>query len=208
MKFVASPVLDTTMPKASQPGGGEASPSRSPLESSRCQRVKIGLRREKCLSVASCFPFPIFTCWRREPRRGYDPVALEQCSNPFFAYFLWRSKESERLPGRPRQTTVDRRKKRFSYRRTDKKEQPKLLFPHTQQQNQSNKLTDTTNHSLPHRSTGDKGMRHLNIVVEPAIAVQARRDLLANLFISRLRAFTQHKVLEQFLRHGQTLRCQ
>src|SRR5450830_1094734 len=118
MKFVASPVLDTTMPKASQPGGGEASPSRSPLESSRCQRVKIGLRREKCLSVASCFPFPIFTCWRREPRRGYDPVVLEQCSNPSFAYFSWRSKKSERLPGRPRQTTVDRRKKSRSNRQS------------------------------------------------------------------------------------------
>ena len=67
-----------------------ASPSRSPLESSRCQRVKIGLRREKCLSVASCFPFPIFTCWRREPSKR----ATTQRS-PFFAYFLWRSKESE-----------------------------------------------------------------------------------------------------------------
>src|SRR5450830_54124 len=81
-------------------------------------------------------------------------------------------------------------------------------FPHTQQQNQSNKLTDTANHSLAHRSTGDKGMRHLNIVVEPAIAVQTRRDLLADLFIRRLRAFAQHEVLEQFFRHGQTLRCQ
>ena|GEM_PF-6448440 len=56
-----------------------ASPSRSPLESSRCQRVKIGLRREKCLSEASCFPFPIFTRWRREPRRGYDPAAAFFC---------------------------------------------------------------------------------------------------------------------------------
>jgi hypothetical protein len=30
--------------------------------------------------------------------------------SPFFAYFLWRSKESERLPGRPRQRTSPRRK--------------------------------------------------------------------------------------------------
>jgi hypothetical protein len=29
--------------------------------------------------------------------------------SPFFAYFLWRSKESERLPGRPRQRTSPRR---------------------------------------------------------------------------------------------------
>ena len=42
------------------------------------------------------------------PEGGYEP------RSPFFAYFLWQSKESERLPGRPRQTKFDRRKKRIS----------------------------------------------------------------------------------------------
>ena len=56
------------------------------------------------------FSLPIFRIAAPGSPKGLDPVALEQCSNPFFAYFLWRSKESERLPGRPRQTKVDRRK--------------------------------------------------------------------------------------------------
>src|SRR5450830_1243412 len=41
-----------------------------PLESSRWRQVQIGKRREKCLSAASCFPFPICACRRREPPKG------------------------------------------------------------------------------------------------------------------------------------------
>src|SRR5450830_803407 len=66
-------------PPRSLPWRCAASQSRSPLESSRRRQVQIGLRREKCLSEASCFPFPIFTRWHREPRRGYDPAVAFLC---------------------------------------------------------------------------------------------------------------------------------
>src|SRR5450830_334840 len=69
-----------------------------PLESSRWRQVQIGKRREKCLSAASCFPFPICACRRREPPKGATNLR-----SPSFAYITWRSKKSERLPGRPRQ---------------------------------------------------------------------------------------------------------
>src|SRR5450830_93687 len=65
-----------------------------------CDRKK----RDACLSAASCASLPIAATQRQAPRRG------DALRSPFFAYFLWRDKESERLPGRPRQRTIVRRK--------------------------------------------------------------------------------------------------
>src|SRR5450830_1550768 len=96
-----------------------------PLESSRWRQVQIGKRREKCLSAASCFPFPICACRRREPSKR----ATTQ-RPPSFAYFSWRSKKSERLPGRPRQTKVDRRKNRLSNNNTLHSNKRNKAAPH------------------------------------------------------------------------------
>jgi len=54
------------------------------------------MEKEGRLSERSEFSvLPIFCIASPGSPKGLDPVALEQCSNPFFAYFLWRSKESE-----------------------------------------------------------------------------------------------------------------
>src|SRR5450830_553278 len=76
-----------------------------------CDRKK----RDACLSEASCASLPIATTQHQEPRRG------DALRSPFFAYFLWRDKESERLPGRPRQRTPVRRKQTT---RTHKRQSP------------------------------------------------------------------------------------
>src|SRR5450830_360579 len=73
-----------------------------------CDRKK----RDACLSAASCASLPIAATQRQAPRRG------DALRSPFFAYFLWRDKESERLPGRPRQRTPVRRKQTSSNNRT------------------------------------------------------------------------------------------
>src|SRR5450830_1641926 len=72
----------------------------------------------------------------------------------------------------------------------------------------SNELANPPQHRFPHRTAGDEGMRHLDVVVEPAVAVQACRNLLADFFIRRLRALAQHEVLEQLFGHAQRLRRQ
>ena len=44
------------------------------------------------------------------------PEGGDESRSPFFAYFLWRSKESERLPGRPRQRLIEERKIEATYK--------------------------------------------------------------------------------------------
>src|SRR5450830_2160365 len=70
-----------------------------------CDRKK----RDACLSAASCASLPIAATQRQVPRRG------DALRSPFFAYFLWRDKESEPLPGRPRQRTLVRRNTRQDF---------------------------------------------------------------------------------------------
>ena len=57
------------------------------------QKVDQGVSRS-----AATLTTPLFATLRRVPRRGWHLGA------GFFAYFLWRAKESERLPGRPRRS--------------------------------------------------------------------------------------------------------
>jgi hypothetical protein len=92
-----------TMPQASHPRQCEASRRKnsayeSPLvpHSNRIKKRNLSERSE-FVSLPDLSAAPTGT------PKGRRIVALEQCSNPFFAYFLWRSKESKRLPGRTRQ---------------------------------------------------------------------------------------------------------
>jgi len=58
----------------------------------RCEKwIKKGNLSERGEFVS----LPIFCFAAPGTPKGLDPVVLEQCSNPFFAYFLWRSKESK-----------------------------------------------------------------------------------------------------------------
>jgi hypothetical protein len=57
--------------------------------------------------------FPSWQLLRREPaQRAQGP------GSPFFAYLLWRSKESERLPGRTRLDRPKKKTKRSTEERT------------------------------------------------------------------------------------------
>ncbi|WP_148664485.1 hypothetical protein [Herbaspirillum robiniae] len=74
---------------------GEAFMLFAPLWASRWSAVKNGSARQ---SSEATLPCPFFMALQREPRSGWHLGAV------FFAYFLWRAKESERLPGRPRRS--------------------------------------------------------------------------------------------------------
>jgi len=73
-------------------GGGVLMLSAVTLPVMRCRKWK---RSERCLSVASFVHFPFFAAQRWVPRRGSG------LRSPFFAFFLWRSKERRWLPGHP-----------------------------------------------------------------------------------------------------------
>src|SRR5450830_592389 len=89
-----------------------------PLESSRWRQVQIGKRREKCLSAASCFPFPICACRRREPPKG----ATTQRSLLLLTFLGETRKVSSRraTPGK-----VVRRNRNRSHRQTDSRNKRK-----------------------------------------------------------------------------------
>ena len=103
--------IASTMPKASQPRQSEASRFGSSAWSQPVMRREKWKRREKCLSEASCFPLPFFASQHWEARRAWIPQP------PSFAYFSWRSKKSERLPGRPRHRLIEERTESATHKR-------------------------------------------------------------------------------------------
>ena len=75
-------------------GRAKQCPEWSPCRSGRAEQRSSGrIRAGACLSEASLHPTPPDASSARNPK-GPD------CGSPFFAYFLWRSKESKCAAGR------------------------------------------------------------------------------------------------------------
>ncbi|WP_157050668.1 hypothetical protein [Herbaspirillum rhizosphaerae] len=97
------------------PWRGEASQSGSSAWSQPVMRCEKWIKKEKLSERSEFFSFPFFASQHRAPRRGWIP------RSPSFAYFSWRDKKSERLPGRPRQRLIEERTTSITY--TGKSEQ-------------------------------------------------------------------------------------
>jgi hypothetical protein len=80
-----------------------------------CLRYSRGFA-EHCSAPALRYPLAsgYAPCKGSESCTNGDPEGAAAPWSPFFAYFLWRSKESEWLPGHPRHTEPTRRENSIS----------------------------------------------------------------------------------------------
>ncbi|MGH8809914.1 MAG: hypothetical protein ACREX0_18730, partial [Noviherbaspirillum sp.] len=63
------------------------------------------IKKRACLSAASLRASRLTVCFCGNPKGSDFAVAPRR--PPSFAYFSWRDKKSERLPGRPRQGSTE-----------------------------------------------------------------------------------------------------